>query len=385
MKINTLIYLFGALEGREYSFERGQDGLIECSPPNNVISTTFKQGTKQLFIGIKSQNATPIMESRFVLNDYTYSDTLSKKQATMKLSLPNVQLEDEGSYSCENQIGESEEIKITVTVKPEVNLVEGEKFDIEENSVAKFATCTAQGAKPQPDITWFDDQGKPYDGETTTKESDDTRLSTVESVLKIENINRNDHHDRSFVCKVKQNDIEVDSKTTNSKVNVLYAPEQPNIPSSTEFVERSTASISCEGNANPQPSYSWQVKNENVTDINQTNWVKSDDGKTITKEISLEENGLELICVIENELGRAEKSVQLMVTDTIQSGAAKGAFVYSIIGVICLVVLIAGFVLLRRVIFTKKAVYKTEGDKDETHESLKDDELEAGKKKEYFM
>ena len=84
---------------------------------------------------------------------------------------------------------------------------------------------------------------------------------------------------------------------------------------------------------------------------------------------------------------------------------------------ICLVVLIAGFVLLRRVIFTKKgisikidnwertweenertlpnhfgiqiiivlAVYKTEGDKDETHESLKDDELEAGKKKEYFM
>ena len=62
----------GALEGSEYSFEKGQDGLIECSPPNNVISTTFKQGTKQLFIGIKSQNATPIMESRFVLNDYSY-------------------------------------------------------------------------------------------------------------------------------------------------------------------------------------------------------------------------------------------------------------------------------------------------------------------------
>ena len=33
----------------------------------------------------------------------------------MKLSLPNVQLEDEGTYSCENQIGESEEIKIIVT------------------------------------------------------------------------------------------------------------------------------------------------------------------------------------------------------------------------------------------------------------------------------
>ena len=45
-----------------------------------------------------------------------------------------------------------------------------------------------------------------------------------------------------------------------------------------------------------------------------------------------------------------------MILDTIQSGAAKGAFVYSIIGVICLVVLIAGFVLLRRVIFTKKGI-----------------------------
>ena len=40
--------------------------------------------------------------------------------------------------------------------------------------------------------------------------------------------------------------------------------------------------------------------------------------------------------------------------DQISSGAAKGAFVYSIIGVICLVVVIAGFALLRRVIFTKK-------------------------------
>ena len=30
-------------------------------------------------------------------------------------------------------------------------------------------------------------------------------------------------------------------------------------------------------------------------------------------------------------------------------------------------------------------MYKTEGDKDEAHENLNDDELEAGKKKEYFM
>ena len=50
----------------------------------------------------------------------------------------------------------------------------------------------------------------------------------------------------------------------------------------------------------------------------------------------------------------------MQFSDTIQSGAAKGAFVYSIIGVICLVVLIAGFVLLRRVIFTKKGNIKND-------------------------
>ena len=71
--------------------------------------------------------------------------------------------------ACKSYILTEHLITQFILVKPEVNLVEGEKFDIEENSVAKFATCTAQGAKPQPDITWFDDQGKPYDGETTTK------------------------------------------------------------------------------------------------------------------------------------------------------------------------------------------------------------------------
>jgi len=136
---------------------------------------------------------------------------------------------------------------------------------------------------------------------------------------------------------------------------------------------------------------------ENITDINQTEWIISDDKKTISKEsVSMSDNGLAFTCKAENRFGSVDTSLAITVneqptttaapvTNQISSGAAKGAFVYSIIGVICLIVAIAGFALLRRVVFTKKAVYKTDGDKDETHESLKDDELEAGKKKEYFM
>ena len=100
-----------------------------------------------------------------------------------------------------------------------------------------------------------------------------------------------------------------------------------------------------------------------------------------------------------------------MFLDSISGGAAKNAMVYSIAAVICIVLLIAFCIVLKRTCITKKGkpcfytkiilnpeyaiftgarnsscfleVYKTE-DKEE-RDSLAEAELEAGNKKEYFM
>ena len=54
-------------------------------------------------------------------------------------------------------------------VKPKVAL-ETKPLDIKEGATeALVATCTASGAKPQPDIVWRDDQGTDYPADVTTK------------------------------------------------------------------------------------------------------------------------------------------------------------------------------------------------------------------------
>ena len=53
-------------------------------------------------------------------------------------------------------------------MKPEVTLEEEATFAVENGKSGTFATCTAAGAKPQPDITWEDDKGAQYNAQSTT-------------------------------------------------------------------------------------------------------------------------------------------------------------------------------------------------------------------------
>ena len=114
------------------------------------------------------------------------SSSKTTEQAKLVLKLNDVSLDDEAQYSCENDKGNTKTIEINVTgknpnmlrwfiimsyvlVKPKVAL-ETKPLDIKEGATeALVATCTASGAKPQPDIVWKDDQGTDYPADVTTK------------------------------------------------------------------------------------------------------------------------------------------------------------------------------------------------------------------------
>jgi len=397
-KLVSTAALFQPSTAQSYTFAAKSNASIECVPAGDTLLAFFKKDGNILFMRT-ADTAQAVGDSRFELDTTasTYSADKTSGQAKLVLTLTDVTLDDAGSYSCESDKGSVTPIDINVTVKPTV-VLETKINDIEEGkSDTIVAICTASGAKPQPDLVWTDDQGVDYSAESTVQPSDDNRLTTVTSELKIAKVDRS-HHLRKFTCTVKQAGEEVSAETTDT-VNVQWKPTGVTITNEDTYTENSAATIVCSADANPDPSYRWQVQRSNETepsDVSGNTW--SVDGSNIsTESLLLSDDQIKLFCVASNDFGDSEQaSVTLNITaqptpaptsvaDGIGSGAGKGAIVYSTVGVICVIVLIAGFLLAKKVLCAKKAVYKTEGDKDEAQENLNDDELEAGKKKEYFM
>jgi hypothetical protein len=402
MRVLGFLGAVSMVRAQEYVFEEGSDGTISCKPPsksNDVVLTEFnRKDGKKLFMAYKDDEVKSLVPSRFVPT-YTYSDksTTGAKftTATLDLALKNISLDDEASYVCMNQNSESTQITITVTVTPTAEVQNAETLDTQVGQSLPIGSCTARDAKPKPTIVWLDNDGKIYDNalETTTDGSR-AKLFTVKSELEISSVERA-HHGKGFVCSIRQDGKEVQRVSVTPAVNVKWAPENTKIAAKDVYLEKSAVSLSCETSANPAPTFIWSVRDENKTiEADFQHWTISGN-KISTETVALADHGTEFICVAQNDLGQTQTSQRLSITELpkttippqtneIQNGAAKGAMVYSIIGVIVVIVAVAAFILLRRILVTKKAVYKTE-DKDETAESLKDEELEAGKKKEYFM
>merc|ERR1712110_680373 len=94
-------------------------------------------------------------------------------------------------------------------------------------------------------------------------------------------------------------------------------------PTGSIFMEKTAASLECTGESNPAPTYSWSVKGENITDINQTEWIISDDKKTISKEsVSMSDNGLAFTCKAENKFGSVDTSLAITVNEQPTTTAA---------------------------------------------------------------
>ena len=75
--------------------------------------------------------------------------------------------------------------------------------------------------------------------------SDDNRLTTVTSELKIAKVDRS-HHLRKFTCTVKQAGEEVSAETTDT-VNVQWMPTGVTITNEDTYTENSAATIVCSG------------------------------------------------------------------------------------------------------------------------------------------
>ncbi|CBY33034.1 unnamed protein product [Oikopleura dioica] len=369
-----------------YKFEQGSSGDISCAFSGEVTLINLKRDKEVLWIKYGDQNPFPTTQNRF-------QSISSSSSSKLDLRINQVQLEDEDTYVCENQRGEGYDIKLVVTVKPEVAIEEAPSLVVNSGEELQIGTCRASGAKPRPQIQWLDDRGKVYDANEDATKKD--KLTDVESTLVLKNSNK-EHHQRRFSCRISQENREITTLVAENAVNVRWAPENTIVQGDEEFLELNEAEITCQSSSNPAPKFSWFVVDANKTlEADFPHWKISDDGATLrTDSILASDNSAGFRCVASNDLAEEAREFFLAVTerppspsesvsDSISGGAAKNAMVYSIAAVICIVLLIAFCIVLKRTCITKKEVYKTE-DKEE-RDSLAEAELEAGNKKEYFM
>lgn len=112
--------------------------------------------------------------------------------------------------------------------------------------------------------------------------SDDDRLTTVTSELKIPKVDRS-HHLRKFTCTVKQDGEVVGTKTTDT-VNVQWKPTGVTITNEDTYTENSAATIVCSGSFTPAVIwskltliYSWRqsrAKLSLASSKKQRNWAE---------------------------------------------------------------------------------------------------------------
>lgn len=403
VKFASLFGVLIAANAESITLEEGSVGTFSCKPPldqGEVNLVIFEQNEKSLWFAMKG-NAEAMSG---IANEFTGVPSYSNKEETgaqyaglnLEMTLPVVSLSHEGLYKCKSNYGNGYDINITVTAKPTISIENEPILKSQEGQLLKVGSCTAENGKPKATILWEDNDGVQYVGENTETTGRDPKLTTVTSVLSLGAVERN-HHEKQFSCIVQQGGNEIERKTLNPAVDVLWKPENTKISASEEYLELTAASIFCESSANPSPQFTWSVRDTNKTlETDFAHWAISDDKQTISTEaIRFTDHSAEFICTAGNDFGTENTSHSIRVTerpkttiapetDEIKDGAGKAAMVYSVIGVIVLIVIVAACILLRRVLMTKKATYKTETDKDESQE-LNVDELETGKKKEYFM
>ncbi|XP_064869792.1 cell adhesion molecule 3-like isoform X2 [Oncorhynchus nerka] len=227
----------------------------------------------------------------------------------LSITIGNVQLSDEGEYTCSIFTMPVRTARATVTVLgvPDKPQISGYEDTVQEGGKVTL-TCTSSGSKPPATLRWYRNQeeltGRPDVVETNPDEATYTVISELTLT-----VGRSD--DNTLIgCAVDHPSLSPGEKWTEQPIRVLFTPDVTIQPQNDLPREGEKFIIQCIGNGNPKPtSYVWQKKDGELPLM-----AKVDGSFLLFEMLNKSDNGVYL-CQADNGIGKMQGEYTLLVQD----------------------------------------------------------------------
>ncbi|XP_029970660.1 cell adhesion molecule 3 isoform X2 [Salarias fasciatus] len=273
----------------------------------------------------------------------------------LSITIADVQLSDEGEYTCSIFTMPVRTARATVTVlgvpgKPQIS---GFETAVQEGNKVTL-TCTSTGSKPPAKLHWYRGEEK-LEGDLDAIESVPDNLTyNVSSELTLEVTSSDDN--ALITCAVDHPSLAPGDKRSEKTLRVLYSPNVQIQPESDLPREGEKFSLRCLGTGNPDPiTYIWEKKDGELPSL-----AKSDGAVLHFPMLNKSDNGV-YICHADNGIGNNQGEYTLQVQDPTAMTTSSGVDHAVIGGVVAVIVfiLLCLLIVLGRYLIRHKGTYLT--------------------------
>ncbi|XP_059200207.1 cell adhesion molecule 3 [Centropristis striata] len=317
---------------------------LTCRVPESDNSSLQWSNTAQQTLYFGEKRA--LRDNRIQLHRSTSTE--------LSITIADVQLSDEGEYTCSIFTMPVRTARATVTVlgvpgKPQIlgfeNAVpEGGKVTL---------TCTSTGSKPPARLRWYRGDQE-LDGKNVVAPVPDDPTYNVSSELTLE-VSRSDDN-ALITCAVDHPSLAPGDKRSEHALRVLYSPNVQIYPESDLPREGEKFNLKCSGDANPEPnSYIWEKKDGDLPPL-----AKADGAFLRFEMLNKSDNGVYL-CHADNGIGSSQGDYTLVVHDPTAMSTSSGVDHAVVGGVVAVIVfiLLCLLIVLGRYLIRHKGTYLT--------------------------
>ncbi|XP_026231116.1 cell adhesion molecule 3 isoform X1 [Anabas testudineus] len=280
----------------------------------------------------------------------------------LSITISDVQLSDEGEYTCSIFTMPVRTARATVTVlgvpgKPQIS---GFENAVQEGGKVTL-TCTSTGSKPPAKLRWYRGDQELVGRPDVVESVPDDPTYNVSSELTLV-VSRSDDNNL-ITCAVDHPSLAPGDKRSEQALRVLYSPVVEIQPESDLPREGEKFHLQCIGNGNPEPtSYIWEKKDGELPPLS-----KADGAYLRFEMLNKSDNGVYL-CHADNGIGNGQGEYTLLVQDAAGNSADPTAMSPSsgvdhavIGGVVAVIVfiLLCLLIVLGRYLIRHKGTYLT--------------------------
>ncbi|XP_049332476.1 cell adhesion molecule 3 isoform X2 [Astyanax mexicanus] len=227
----------------------------------------------------------------------------------LSITISDVQLSDDGEYTCSIFTMPVRTARATVTVLgvPGKPLITGFEDAVKEGD-SIILTCSSTGSKPPAELHWYRGserlEGRPNMVESNPNEPTYTVSSSLELPV------TRDDNNAMIACAVDHPSISNGDKRTEQPLSVLFSPSVTIKPENDLPREGEKFYLQCVGFGNPEPTlFTWKKKEGELPPQ-----VKADGAFLRFEALNKSDNGAYL-CQTDNGIGEGEQEYTLHVQD----------------------------------------------------------------------